>query len=71
VSGNVVRLPSRPVATVAPDRYLTRDEVARHLGVSTKTIDRMLRDGLPCHRFGRRLVRLRLGEVETWLQRRH
>jgi excisionase family DNA binding protein len=67
---SVIEFPGRPPATVAPDRYLTRAELAEHLSVSTKTIDRMLREGLPCHRFGRRLVRLRLREVETWLERR-
>lgn len=66
----VHELPARPSATVAPDRYLTRAELADHLGVSTKTIDRMLREGLPCHRFGRRLVRLRLAEAEDWLESR-
>jgi len=67
---SVVEFPSRPTATLAPDRYLTRAELAAHLNVSTKTIDRMLREGMPSHRFGRRLVRLRLGEVEKWLARR-
>jgi excisionase family DNA binding protein len=66
----VHELPARAAATVAPDRYLTRVELADHLGVCTKTIDRMVREGMPRHSFGRRLVRFRLGEVEAWLRRR-
>jgi excisionase family DNA binding protein len=67
---NVRELPSRPPATVVPDRYLSRVEIAEHLGVSLKTIDRNVREGCPSYTFGRRLRRFRLAEVEAWLERR-
>jgi excisionase family DNA binding protein len=70
VSAIVHELPVRPGATLAPDRYLTRLELAHHLGVCVKTIDRMVREGCPSHTFGRRLRRFRLRDVECWLERR-
>jgi excisionase family DNA binding protein len=71
VSPATVReLPARPAATLPPDRYLTRDELAEHLGVVTKTVDRMRREGCPSYTFARRLRRFRLAEVESWLRDR-
>jgi len=58
-----------PRATVRAG-YLTRCELARHLGVSEKTVARWDRAGMPSERWGRRLVRYRLDRVEVWLQRR-
>jgi hypothetical protein len=69
-TGTVYELPARPAATLAPDRYLTRDDLAGHLGVATKTVDRMRRDGCPSYTFARRLRRFRLAEVEGWLRER-
>jgi excisionase family DNA binding protein len=69
VSAEVVQLPSRPQATLAPDRYLSRDELTAFLGCSPKTVSRMVRKGLPSHTFGLRMLRFRLGEVEGWLER--
>jgi excisionase family DNA binding protein len=69
-AATVHELPARPAATVQPDRYLSRAQLALHLGVCTKTIDRMVREGCPSHTFGRRLRRFRLREVECWLERR-
>ena len=70
MSAAVHELPARAPGTVGPDRYLSRVELAQHLGVCTKTIDRMVREGCPSHTFGRRLRRFRLREVEDWLERR-
>ena len=69
-AATVYELPARSVATVGPDRYLSRAQLADHLGVCLKTIDRMVREGCPSHTFGRRLRRFRLREVEDWLERR-
>ena len=71
MSATVHELPSRPLATVAPDRYLDRVQLAEHLGVSTKTVDRMRAEGCPSHTFGRRLRRFRLREVEAWVEIRN
>ena len=71
MNATVHELPARPVATVAPDRYMSRLQLAEHLGVSTKTVDRMVAEGCPSHTFGRRLRRFRLREVEDWLEIRN
>jgi excisionase family DNA binding protein len=67
---NVHELPARPPAVTAPDRYLSRAELADYLGVCVKTIDRNVREGCPSHTFGRRLRRFRVAEVERWLHGR-
>ncbi|HEY4452340.1 MAG TPA: hypothetical protein VGN13_12195 [Solirubrobacteraceae bacterium] len=55
---------------IVRDGYLTRAELARHLCVSEKTIARWGQAGMPCERWGRRLLRYRLDRVEAWLSRR-
>jgi excisionase family DNA binding protein len=50
--------------------YLTRAELAAHLGVSEKTIARWDTAGMPSERWGRRLLRYRLDRVERWLERK-
>jgi excisionase family DNA binding protein len=70
VNATVHELPARARGTLAPDRYLNATELAAHLGVCTRTISRMVREGCPSHSFGRRLRRFRLAEVEDWLERR-
>ena len=69
VSGSVGVSAATPRATVHA-RYLTRCELARYLGVSEKTVARWDRAGMPCERWGRRLVRYRLDRVEAWLERK-
>jgi excisionase family DNA binding protein len=70
VNATVHELPARAPHTLAPDRYLNAAELAGHLGVCTRTISRMVREGCPSHTFGRRLRRFRLADVEEWLERR-
>jgi excisionase family DNA binding protein len=70
MSGEVLALPARPPATVALDRYLNRTELAAHLGCHPRTVSRMVREGMPAHTFGRRMLRFRLREVEAWLEQR-
>jgi excisionase family DNA binding protein len=52
----------------SPEPFVTRQEMAEILRVSVPTIDRMLRDGMPSHSWGRRLVRLRVSEVLAWAE---
>jgi excisionase family DNA binding protein len=66
----VHELPARAAVTAAPDRYLSRAELADYLGVCVKTIDRNVREGCPSHTFGRRLRRFKVAEVERWLRGR-
>lgn len=54
--------------TSVPDELVTRDELAHILRVSVPTVDRMRRDGMPCHRWGRRLVRFRVHEAIAWCE---
>ena len=70
MNATVHELPARPAATRVPDRYLNAAELADYLGVCTRTISRMVREGCPSHTFGRRLRRFRLADVEDWLERR-
>jgi excisionase family DNA binding protein len=56
--------------TIARTGYLTRSELAEHLGVSEKTIARWQKDKMPAEVWGRRLIRYRLDRVEAWLSRR-
>lgn len=51
-----------------PDELVTRDELAAILRVSVPTIDRMRRAGMPCHRWGRRLIRFRVNEAVRWAE---
>lgn len=55
---------------IARDGYLTRAELAGHLGVSEKTIARWEKLGMPSEVWGRRLIRYKLDRVENWLSRK-
>jgi excisionase family DNA binding protein len=60
---------------LARGAYLTRAELAEHLGVSEKTIARWQTEGpkasrLPTEMWGSRLYRYKLDRVEAWLARR-
>lgn len=50
--------------------YMTRAELARYLCVTTRTVDRWRRSGLPCHRpgGGRGRVLFDLAEVQAWVK---
>lgn len=50
--------------------YLTRRQLAEHLGVSSRTVERWEKDGCPVEKWGKRLVRYRLVRVEPWLRTR-
>jgi excisionase family DNA binding protein len=53
-----------------PERkYISLDEAAEFLGVSSKTIRRLVSSGdLRAYRAGKRLVRLRSSDVESFLK---
>ncbi len=48
------------------ERYLTRRELADLMGVSLRTIDNMVAEGMPCERWGRRLLRFKPSTALQW-----
>lgn len=44
--------------------------VARYVGVTTRTIQLKMKEGLPYVRLGHRCVRFKLAEVDAWLKAR-
>ncbi len=61
--GQVLRFPSRA------ERWVTKRELAEHLGVSEKTIERWARAGMPrLAPAGKHTVRFRISACEQWLE---
>ena len=57
----------RPLPTFPA--YCSLQGAARHLGVSTKTMRRLIRSGLPCYRLGHRgHIRIRLADLDSWME---
>jgi excisionase family DNA binding protein len=56
----VIQFPRR----VLPERWLTKRELAEHLGYSTRWVEYRVHEGMPYQRLGRRM-RFRASEVET------
>jgi excisionase family DNA binding protein len=54
----------------AVERYVTRQELARIMGVSVGTIDNMVREGMPSTTWGRRTRRFRASTAIAWAQER-
>ena len=64
------RLPAQGAHEALGQPLLSVAEVARLLGLSTKSVQRLVaRGGLPCYRIGR-LVRFAPGDVFRWLEAR-
>jgi excisionase family DNA binding protein len=61
--GSVVRMPLR--AGVEP--WLSKRQLAQHLGFSGRWVELRVKAGMPHKRFGGRL-RFRASEVEAWLE---
>jgi predicted DNA-binding transcriptional regulator AlpA len=61
----VLRLPLR--AGFEP--WLSKRQLAHHLGFSTRWVELKVREGMPSHRWANRL-RFRVSEVEAWLEER-
>lgn len=51
------------------ENFITKDELAKRLGVSIGLIDKLMPRGLPCLKIGRS-VRYRYSDVVAWLHRR-
>ena len=62
--------PGRPRTTRALPIYLSIEEAADVMSLSTRTIRRRISDGtIPAYRCGRRNVRIRMDELEAALRR--
>lgn len=56
--------------TDSPDAYLTKQQLARHLNVSTRTVDSMMKRKLIGYlKITRKLVRFRRSDVDDYLAR--
>lgn len=63
-------LDAHRAARGAPEAWVRKPDVAAHLGVSLRTVERLMVRGLPCRRLSRSLVLFRIGEVERWMEER-
>jgi hypothetical protein len=50
----------------APERWLTRAELASYWRISLKTLDALVAEGLPNETWGRKMRRFNLSEAEAW-----
>jgi phage terminase Nu1 subunit (DNA packaging protein) len=63
--------PGVPSALADPvERYVSRKELGRIMAVSVKTIDSMVREGMPSVTWGRRTRRFRASVAIAWAQER-
>ncbi len=54
--------------TETEDRWLSADEICRHLGVSKDTVYKWInRHGIPAHRMGR-LWKFKISQVDKWVE---
>lgn len=54
----------------APERYVDRRELATLMGVNVRTVDRMVRDGMPSESWGLRARRFRPSLALAWARTR-
>jgi phage terminase Nu1 subunit (DNA packaging protein) len=52
------------------ERYVTRKELAEIMGVSLRTIDTFIAEGMPSELWGQRTRRLRPSEAIRWARER-
>ena len=63
-----VRARGRPQRTPADERFLSKKDIAAHLGVSTTTVDTWCREkGMPYVTLHGTRRRFKVSEVERWL----
>ena len=56
----------RALAQVRAERYVSRAELARIMGVSVATVDRMVAEGMPSVTWGRRTRRFKPSAAIAW-----
>ena len=47
--------------------WVTKAQLAAHLQVHEKTIERLVAKGMPCLRLSRRAIRFRVSACEAWM----
>lgn len=62
--GRLVLLPGR----AGSEPWVTKAQLAAHLQVHEKSIERQVARGMPCFRVGKRTVRFRISVCEAWLE---
>jgi phage terminase Nu1 subunit (DNA packaging protein) len=60
----------RALETPQPERYVTRSELAELMGVSVKTVDRMVREGMPSETWSLRARRFLPSRALAWARTR-
>lgn len=63
--GRVIGFPDQ-----SPERYVTRSELAKLMGVHVTTVDRMVREGMPSETWGLRARRFRPSVAIQWARAR-
>lgn len=63
--------PVESVQTAEPERYIDRAELAQLMGVSTKTVDRLVAQGMPSVTWGKRTRRFRASIAMQWARSRN
>lgn len=58
------------IAVPEPERYVDRRELARLMGVSVATVDRLVAEGMPSETWGRRTRRFRPSVALAWARAR-
>lgn len=62
-SARVLRLP----LAEGHEPWVTKAQLAEHLQVHEKTIERLVAKGMPCLRLSRRAIRFRVSACEAWM----
>lgn len=51
---------------ISPEPFMTRRQLAEHMQVHERTIDRWAKEGMPHQVWGKRTKRFRASEAEAW-----
>lgn len=60
----------RSIQTPEPERYVTRAELARLMGVSIGTVDNLVAEGMPSVTWGKRTRRFKASVAIQWARER-
>jgi hypothetical protein len=66
MTGRLIRMPLPP----GTEPWLSKKQLAAHLGYSTRWVELRVKDGMPHQRWGGHL-RFQVSEVEPWLNERY
>jgi predicted DNA-binding transcriptional regulator AlpA len=69
MSGQVVDLQLRRQIRTGTEPWLSKQQIATHVGFSVRWVELRVAEGMPCRRMGGRL-RFQRSSVEAWLEQR-